>query len=63
MTRVTCPYCHREGLVRSERIFKGRTAISAYYCGGCTRAWEVADDSSELRAAEHLTPPSRAKTA
>jgi hypothetical protein len=63
MTRVKCRYCHRVGLVRSERIFKGRTAITAYYCGGCTRAWKIADESSDRSAAEHLSPPPQAKTA
>jgi hypothetical protein len=63
MTRITCPYCNRIGLVRSERIFKGRSAISAYYCGGCTRSWEMADESRDLSPAEQQPPPPDAKTA
>ena len=63
MTHVECPYCDQAGLVRSERIFKGGSALTSYSCAGCTRAWEVADDTPNGTTAEILTPPRQAKTA
>ena len=46
MTNFECPYCHTCGLVRTERIFHGRKALTSYYCGACTRLWEVGDDET-----------------
>ena len=63
MTRVKCPYCGKPGLVRSERIFKGRSALTAYYCGVCAGAWQIADDTSNGSAVEIVTRPRQAKIA
>jgi hypothetical protein len=38
--RLTCPKCHRSGVVRSERIVVGHTAVTHYSCGECLHEWE-----------------------
>ena len=60
MTNLECPYCHTGGLVRSERIFHGRKALTSYYCGACTRLWEVADEAPDRSSSEPL--PRRRQT-
>jgi hypothetical protein len=63
MTRLKCPYCQRQGLVRSERIFKGRAAMTSYYCGGCTRAWEIVDEAVTRDSTAQPAPSSQARPA
>lgn len=41
--RTACPYCKRVGFVRREHVIKGGKAVTLFYCGSCTRSWEVAD--------------------
>lgn len=42
--RLECPYCGRTGFVRTERVIKGGRAVTAYFCGACTRKWEKPDE-------------------
>lgn len=48
--RTGCQYCKRVGFVRREHVIKGGKAVTMFYCGSCTRSWEVADKGQDSEA-------------
>jgi hypothetical protein len=44
-----CVHCRRVGFVRQERIIKGGSVATGFYCGACDHAWTVRDHRQERR--------------
>jgi hypothetical protein len=41
--QTPCPHCAKVGLVRTEHVITGTTAILAFYCGGCDHQWSITE--------------------
>ena len=43
METRTCRRCRKTGFIRTERVIKGITALTVFYCGACGYSWEERD--------------------
>jgi hypothetical protein len=41
--RITCPRCGKAGLVRIERVIRGSTSFTEFFCGQCLHHWTRPD--------------------
>jgi hypothetical protein len=44
MTRIDCPYCGRLGSLYPERVIKGPSALTTYFCDACHSEWDERED-------------------
>jgi hypothetical protein len=44
MARVDCPFCGKIGSLYAERIVRGQTAVTTYYCDACQSEWDERED-------------------
>lgn len=40
MTRVDCPHCGKLGSLYAERIVRGQTSVTTYFCDACHSEWD-----------------------
>ena len=52
MLRRQCPRCHKEGLVRAERVFKAGNSLTEYFCGACEYTWQERDGDETATKSE-----------
>ena len=43
MENRMCRRCRKTGFIRTERVIKGASALTVFYCGACGYSWEVQD--------------------
>jgi hypothetical protein len=63
--RRVCFHCKREDFVRAERVFKGGSARTTFFCGACLHTWEEVDAQSErhVESREKAVSHRRVRTA
>jgi hypothetical protein len=54
--RLTCPRCGKAGLVRAERVIRGSTASTEFFCGSCLHQWSQ-PDAPQSGSGAPSTPP------
>jgi hypothetical protein len=43
MARIDCPFCGKIGSLYIERMVRGHTAVTTYFCDACYFEWDERD--------------------